>query len=129
MSDDDDRDARILAAIVVAFDRLRDDLGERLEVLDERLVQTRADVMERLVQVRADVMERIDRLRDALTARRDDDAVNFGAAERAEKIAPGAREEVRAMGGQVNAMGDQVNAMVRQIQRLQSEVRQLKGES
>jgi methyl-accepting chemotaxis protein len=53
--------------------------------------------------------------------------VNFGAAERAERIALGVREEVRAMGGQVSAMGDQVNAMVRQIQRLQSEVRELKG--
>jgi hypothetical protein len=48
--------------------------------------------------------------------------VNFGAAERAERIALGVREEVRAMGGQVNAM-------VRQIQRLQSEARQIKGES
>ena len=73
------------------------------------------------MQVRGDVMARIDRLQDALTAQRDDAAVNFGAAERAEKIALGVREEVRAMGGQVNAM-------VRQIQRLQSELRQLKGE-
>ncbi len=72
---------------------------------------------------RADVMERIDRLQqDALTAQRDDDVVNFGAAERAEKIALGVREEVRAM-------GDQINAMVRQVQRLQSEVRELKGET
>ena len=71
---------------------------------------------------RADVMERIDRLQQvALTAQRDDDVVNFGAAERPEKIALGVREEVRAM-------GDQVNAMVRQIQRLQTEVRQLRGE-
>ena len=95
----DERDARILAAL----EQLRDDLAGQL------------------VQLRADVMARIDRLQDALAAQRDADAVNFGAAERAEKIALRAREEVRAMGGQVNAM-------VRQIQRLQSKVRQLKGE-
>jgi hypothetical protein len=59
----DDRDARILAAL----DQLRSDLGERLEALDGRLVQ-----------VRADVMGRIDRLQDALTPQRDDDVVYFG---------------------------------------------------
>ena len=60
----DDRDAHIPAAL----DQLRGDLGERLEALDGRLVQ-----------VRADVMGRIDRLQDALTAQRYDDVVNFGA--------------------------------------------------
>jgi hypothetical protein len=52
MSDDDHRDASIVAAL----DQLRVDLGERLEALDGRLVQ-----------MRAAVMERIDRLQDALT--------------------------------------------------------------
>ncbi len=72
-------------------------------------------------RVCADVMGRIDRLQDKTTTMRDEDAVNFGAAERAERIALNTREEVRAM-------GEQISAMVRQIRRLQSDIREIRGE-
>jgi hypothetical protein len=80
-----------------------------------------AEVRAELVRVRTDVMDRIDRLQDTITTVRDEDAFNFGAAERAERIALDTREEVRAM-------GEQISAMVRQIRRLQSDIREIRGE-
>lgn len=89
-------------------------------------LETLAALVQRVIEgqdrLRSDLMARMDRLQDALTAQHDADVVNYGAAERAERIAQSAREEVRAL-------GEQVGAMVRQIQRLQSEVRQLRGEA
>jgi hypothetical protein len=73
------------------------------------------------VRVHTDVMDRIDRLQDTITTVRDEHAVNFGTAERAERIALNTREEVRAM-------GEQISAMVRQIRRLQSDIREIRGE-
>ncbi len=46
--------------------------------------------------------------------------MNFGAAERAERIALNTHEEVRAM-------GERISAMVRQIRRLQSDIREIRG--
>jgi len=118
----DDPTVRILAAI----DRVAADVkaqgaelkaqGTELTALRSDLTALRSDV----ISLRVDVMDRIDRLQDAFNAQREADVVNFGAAERAERIALGTREEVRVM-------GEQVNAMVRQIQRLQTDVHHLKG--
>lgn len=59
-------------------------------------------------------MARMDRLQDALTSQKEAGIVNFGAAERAERIAKGTSDEVRTM-------GEQLNAMVRQIRHLESD--------
>lgn len=73
-------------------------------------------------KLRIDMMDRMDRLQDVLTVQRDELVVNYGAAERVEKIARAAQEEVRTL-------GEMVTPMVRQIRRLQDEVRTLRGES
>lgn len=72
-------------------------------------------------QLRGDLMARLDRLQNAVTAIRDDIAVNFGATTEVRRANEHTRDEVRAL-------GDVVNAMQRQIQRLQSELRELRGE-
>lgn len=106
------------ALILAALDSLRAGQAN----LEGGLANLRVELTGRLDRLQADIMARIDRLQDTLTGEQEANVVNFGAAERAERIAKGAQGEVRAI-------GDQVNAMIRQIQRLQSEVRQLKGES
>jgi hypothetical protein len=57
-----------------------------------------------ITQVRADVMSLLDRLQDTVTATGDDDTANFGAAERAERIACNSREEVRGRSDTLNAL-------------------------
>ena len=72
--------------------------------------------------LRIDIMGRMDRLQDALTIQRDELVVNYGAAERAERLARAAQDEVRVL-------GEMVTPMVRQIRRLQEEVRILRGDT
>jgi|SRR6185437_12717944 len=105
----DDVNARILSAL------------DSLRAGQAKLEAGLAMLEEGQARLRLDLMARIDRLQDTLTAEQEANVVNFGAAERAEKIAKGVQGEVRAI-------GDQVNAMIRQIQRLQTDVRHLKGE-
>jgi len=81
--------------------------------------QTRLE--EGQVKLRVELMGRMDRLQDVITGLREDVAVNFGRADKAELAAHNVREEVRAL-------GEVVSAMHRQIQRLQTDVRHLKGE-
>lgn len=57
-----------------------------------------------ITQVRADVMSLLDRLQDTVKATGDDDTANFGAAERAERIACNSREEVRGRSDTLNAL-------------------------
>jgi hypothetical protein len=72
--------------------------------------------------LRIDIMGRMDRLQDTLTIQRDELVVNYGAAERAERLARAAQDEVRVL-------GEMVTPMVRQIRRLQEEVRILRGDT
>ena len=86
-----------------------------------------------ITQVRADVMSLLDRLQDTVTATGDDDTGNFGAAERAERIACNSREEVRGRSDTLNALvraqGEQINALVRQVKHLQSDLHGIRGET
>ena len=118
------------------------DRPEWAEAILAAVGQTRAEITQLgsevaqprpgVAQVRADVMERTDRLRDTATALQDEDVVNFGAAERAERIACNSREEVRGQGDTFNALvraqREQINALVRQVRRPQSGVRGTRGE-
>lgn len=81
---------------------------------------TLADVLIALDRLRGDLMARLDRQQDAITAIRDDIAVNFGRADRAIDYAKSLRTEF-------DDLTREVAAMERQIQRLQTEVRQLQG--
>jgi hypothetical protein len=124
----DDPSARILAAI----ERLASDVQAQGAELNARSAEPKAQRTELkaqragltgrrsdVISLRIDVMGRIDRLQDAFNARREADVVNFGTAERAERIALGTRDEGRRL-------CEQMNAMVRQIQRLQTDAHQLK---
>jgi chromosome segregation ATPase len=130
----DDHNDRILAAIA----GVRTDIGgvrtdiesvrnhieavrKDLESARNDTTQIRSALLAELAQTRAALMARMDRLQNELTLRTEDTVVNMGAAERAERIAKAAVDEVRTI-------GDMVTAMARQIQRLQTEVRQLRGE-
>jgi methyl-accepting chemotaxis protein len=130
----DDPTGRILAAI----EAVRSDLAQTSAALTAEianlaqtstalkaemanLAQMTSALAADLVKTRAALMARMDRLQNELTLRNEDAMVNMGAAERAERIAKAASDEVRAM-------GDMVTTMARQIQRLQTEVRQLRGE-
>lgn len=101
-----------------------DAMGNRFDATDSRLdaVVARLEHVESgQDRFRVDLMGRIDRLQNQFTSLRDDVAVNFGRADKAEEAADGTRRELRAL-------SDIVSAMERQIQHLQTDVRQLKGE-
>ena len=70
---------------------------------------------------RSDIMARMDRFQDAVTAIRDDIAVNFGTADQVRRANDNTREGLRVL-------GDVVATMQKQIQRLQTEVRELRGD-
>jgi chromosome segregation ATPase len=72
-------------------------------------------------RLRGDMMGRMDRLQNSITSLQDDVTVNFGHADRIERVARGASDEIRAL-------GVEVTAMERQIQHLQAQVRALRGE-
>ena len=92
---------------------LREITNLRQEITDLR--QEIASLWQEITKVRTAVMDRIDRLQDQLTARRDADAVNSGAAERAEAIA-------RAAQAGMHATADQIGALVRMVRTLSSRV-------
>jgi chromosome segregation ATPase len=98
-------------------DVLREITALRQEVLREitDLRQEIASLWQEITKVRTAVMDRIDRLQDQLTARRDADAVNSGAAERAEAMA-------RAAQAGMHATADQIGALVRMVRSLSSRV-------
>ena len=73
-----------------------------------------------LIQTRADLMSRLDRLQDAFTEEKEGRVVNFGAGERAERIAKAASDETRLL-------GEQVTALTRLVHRLQSSLDALRG--
>ncbi len=109
-----------VTAVCVEVGKVRTDVTQ----MQADMKQMQGDVTQmrgELTQLRVDVMDRIDRLQDALTLQKDDLVVNYGAADRAEKIARAAQEETRAL-------GDIVTPMIRQIRRVQDDVRHPRGE-
>jgi chaperonin cofactor prefoldin len=99
-------------ALQEGLDRLQQGLGQLLHG-QERLAEV-------VASNRADTMARIDRLQDLLVRTREDIAVNFGRADRAEDAALGVRRDVESL-------GREVSAMERQIQRLQADVQELQA--
>ena len=92
----------------------------RMDTQDEVLGRFRTDLVEELGRTRSALMARMDRLQEAPVSQHEADVVNFGAAERAERITKGAVDEGRIL-------GEQFNALVRQVRRLEEEVRTLRG--
>ncbi len=104
-----------------------DGLESRLSALESWLndqidafARFRADLVDEFGRTRNALMGRMDRLQETLVIQREADVVNYGAAERAERIAKGASDEGRIL-------GEQLNALVRQVRRLEDEVRHLRG--
>ena len=102
-----------LSAVLAAIEQIAGRL-ERLEAGQSRLEAG-------LTQLRADLMQRMDRLQDGFNDLRDDHVVDWGHVERAERIARGASEEVRAL-------ADQVTALTRYVHRLEASIAQLRGD-
>jgi flagellar hook-associated protein FlgK len=100
---------------------MSDDPTARILSALERLVQGQAKLDSDVTRLRSDLMARMDRIQNAITAIRDDIAVNFGTADAVRRANDNTRDELRAL-------VEQVNSMVRQINRLQTDVRTLKGE-
>jgi len=95
-------------------------LESRLDGQNDTLTRFRADLVDEFGRTRNALMARMDRLQETLVIQREADVVNYGAAERAERIAKGASDEGRIL-------GEQLNALVRQVRRLEDEVRHLRG--
>jgi len=106
--------------LMARMDRLAKVTETRMDVQDEILARFRIDLIEELGRTRSALMARMDRLQEALVRQHEDDTVNFGAAERAERIAKGAVDEGRIL-------GEQFNALVRQVRRLEEDIRTLRG--
>ena len=85
-----------------------------------RLEAGQAVLREELAATRTALMDRIDRVQHSVDLLRDDIVVNYGAADRTERIAKGASDETRAL-------ADEVRAMQRQISRLRTDMAQLQG--
>ena len=117
----DDPTARVLAAI----EALREEVATRTDVAQLR-TDLRVDVVAlqtELASVRADVMGRVDRLQGRLAAE-PEGAVSVGAAERAERLARDARDEMRR---EVATLVEQVGALLRQNQALAARLDRLEG--
>ena len=95
---------------------------EGVEQGQREIVALVGRVQAEATRTRSDIMARMDRLQDAITAIRDDIAVNFGTPDQARRANDNTREDLRTL-------GDVVAAMQKQIQRLQTEVRGLRGEA
>src|SRR5580658_4617832 len=102
-------------------------LRSDLTALRSDLTALRSDLTARMdgletgqIKLRVDLMERMDRLQYSLDQTKDDIGVNYGTAERTERIAQAASDEGRAL-------ALVVRVMQRQIARLQTDVEALRG--
>ncbi len=93
---------------------LRDDLS--------RLKSGLGALGNELAATRSALMDRIDRAQHSVDLLRDDIVVNYGAADRTQRIAKGASDETRAL-------ADEVRAMQRQIAKLRTDMDQRHGGS
>ena len=104
-----------LTATRTELSATRADLTARIDRLQDDLGQTHSDFM----KTRTDIMARMDRLQDELTNQLDAWWVQFGASDRAARLAKAAQDEARSA-------ADMVAPLVRQLRRLQDEVRELR---
>jgi cobalamin biosynthesis protein CbiD len=112
-------------AVLKAIERLQkgqESLQKGHESLLQEIAKTRNDLHQEIaaarqetIATRAAVMGRIDRLQDELTTARETEAVNFGAAERAERMAKGVRADL-------DTTVEQLNALVRIVRVLSNRV-------
>jgi phage shock protein A len=112
-----------LDAKVGALDTKVGALDAKVGALDTKVgaLEGRMTTMEgKITTLRVDLMARLDRHEDALSAIRDDIAVNMGRADRAQDAAENTRHELRAL-------GDQVNAMYRKMKHAESRIDKLEG--
>jgi chromosome segregation ATPase len=93
----------------------QESLQKGQESLLQEIAKTRDDLRQEITATRATVMGRIDRLQDELTSARQAEAVNFGAAERAERMAKGVRADL-------DTTVEQLNALVRMVRVLSNRV-------
>lgn len=94
---------QLRAELATGMERLQDAVGAmdariaamemRMDAQDETLSRFRADLVDELGRTRSALMARMDRLQEVLVRQHENDVVNFGAAERAERIAKGAVDE------------------------------------
>jgi len=106
--------------LMARMDQLARTTETRMDIQDEVLARFRADLVDELGRTRSALMARMDRLQETLVRQQEDDVVNFGAADRAERIAKGAVDEGRIL-------GEQFNALVRKVRSLEEEIRILRG--
>ncbi len=99
---------------------MADDNTQAILAAIERLSAGQDQTRRELAQTRADIMERIDRLQQAVGQVRGEVVVNFGHADRIERIAQSARDEGRIL-------AETVRVMQRQIKLLQTDLEQLRG--
>lgn len=113
----------VLAAIgqiVTRLDRL--EAGQsRLDESQSKLQASQSRLEEQQTRLRTDLMARMDRLQNGLDDLRDRHVVDWGNVERAERIARGASDEVRAL-------AEQVSALTRFVHRLEAQIAQLRGD-
>ena len=95
---------------------------EELRATREELRATR----EELTSTRVAIMARIDRLQDAATLQHDERIVDIGSAERSERLAKAARDDVTAIGEIVTPLIRLVHGIRAQLDDLAEQVRVLK---
>ena len=110
----DHPDTAVLKAIE-GLQKGQESLQKGQESLLQEIAKTRDDLRQEITATRATVMGRIDRLQDELTSARQAEAVNFGAAERAERMAKGVRADL-------DTTAEQLNALVRIVRVLSNRV-------
>ena len=81
---------------------------------------------EELTSTRVAIMARIDRLQDAATLQHDERIVDIGSAERSERLAKAARDDVTAIGEIVTPLIRLVHGIRAQLDDLAEQVRVLK---
>ncbi len=112
--------AQMRVDLMARMDQLARTTETRMDIQDEVLARFRADLVDELGRTRSALMARMDRLQETLVRQQEDDVVNFGAADRAERIAKGAVDEGRIL-------GEQFNALVRKVRSIEEEIRILRG--
>ena len=83
-------------------------------------------IREDLTSTRVAIMARIDRLQDAATLQHDERIVDIGSAERSERLAKAARDDVTAIGEIVTPLIRLVHGIRAQLDDLAEQVRVLK---
>ena len=132
MSGDPLADIRDALNAIAASMATREDLNatrEELRATREEVRATREELRatrEELTSTRVAIMARIDRLQDASTLLHDERIVDIGSAERSERLAKAARDDVTAIGEIVTPLIRLVHGIRAQLDDLAEQVRVLK---